>query len=220
MEGTGVQGEVIVVDNASTDDTAQIALAFGARVVTESRRQISSVRNAGAAACTGEYIIFVDADTLISPDLLGAVLDEFDAGVCGGGSLIRFELEATGFAAWTSRFWHRVSKQFKLPAGCFLYSRRDAFFAVGGFSQEVYATEEIWFSRKLKAWGKKNSRRFVMLEEHPPITSSRKLGWFPTHKLLIYTLLFTLFPFAVRFRALCSFWYERPEKILDHKLPK
>lgn len=213
MAGVSLPGEVLVVDNASSDSTPQIARDHGARVISETVRQISRVRNAGAAASTGEFLIFVDADTLISPELLRLTLDRMKDGACGGGSLIRFEKEATGFAAWTARFWKWVSLRFKLLAGCFIFVRRDAFFSVGGFSEKVYASEEIWFGRTLKAWARKESRAFVMLDAFPPVTSSRKLELFPVYKLVAYTMLFLIFPFAVRFRALCGFWYDRPRII-------
>ena len=57
------QWELIVCDNASTDDTAQIAAQAGARVVYESSRQIASARNCGAASARGQWLLFVDADT-------------------------------------------------------------------------------------------------------------------------------------------------------------
>ncbi len=67
-------GEIIVVDNNSTDDTADIARALGARVVSEPINQISRARNAGAAVARGGFFIFVDADTQISANVLGQAL--------------------------------------------------------------------------------------------------------------------------------------------------
>ena len=55
--GSGHQYEVIVVDDASTDRTAEIARARGARVVAVAHRQIAAVRNAGARVATGDVII-------------------------------------------------------------------------------------------------------------------------------------------------------------------
>lgn len=57
--------EVIVADNASTDETAQLAAAAGARVVPVERRCIASARNGGAAAAGGDLLAFVDADSLV-----------------------------------------------------------------------------------------------------------------------------------------------------------
>src|SRR5260370_23437366 len=58
--------EIIVVDDASTDATPEIAERAGARVVSIHRRQIAAARNAGARAAQGEYLFFVDADTRIN----------------------------------------------------------------------------------------------------------------------------------------------------------
>ena len=58
--------EIIVVDDSSTDRTAEIARRHGARVVTVQHRQISATRNAGARAAQGDSLIFIDADTIVT----------------------------------------------------------------------------------------------------------------------------------------------------------
>ena len=58
--------EIIVVDDASTDATPEIASRAGAKVVRINRRQIAAARNAGARAAQGEYLFFIDADTRIN----------------------------------------------------------------------------------------------------------------------------------------------------------
>ena len=63
--GTAQPYEIIVVDDASTDATAEIAATAGARVISINRRQIAAARNAGARAADGQYLFFVDADTRI-----------------------------------------------------------------------------------------------------------------------------------------------------------
>jgi GT2 family glycosyltransferase len=66
--------EVIVVDNASRDGTAQVAAAHGARVVFEPRPNRSRARNAGARAARSDLFAFVDADCNASPRWLGELL--------------------------------------------------------------------------------------------------------------------------------------------------
>ena len=66
--GWGV--ELIVCDNNSTDRTAEIARNAGARVVFEPVNQIARARNRGAAAATGDWLIFVDADSHPSAGLV------------------------------------------------------------------------------------------------------------------------------------------------------
>ena len=61
--------ELIVCDNNSTDRTAEIARDGGALVVHEPVNQIDRARNRGAAAATGDWLLFIDADSLPSPEL-------------------------------------------------------------------------------------------------------------------------------------------------------
>src|SRR5688572_28136620 len=62
--------EIIVCDNNSTDRTAELAAANGAKVVFEPHNQIARARNAAARAANGNWFIFLDADTLLNPQLL------------------------------------------------------------------------------------------------------------------------------------------------------
>src|SRR5437763_16881655 len=62
--------EIIVVDDSSTDRTAEIARRHGARVVTVQHRQISATRTAGARAAQGGLRTFINPDTLATPEAL------------------------------------------------------------------------------------------------------------------------------------------------------
>jgi glycosyltransferase involved in cell wall biosynthesis len=62
LESSGIDGEVLVVDNASEDDSATLATAAGARVISEPRRGYGSAYLAGFAAARGRYIVMADAD--------------------------------------------------------------------------------------------------------------------------------------------------------------
>jgi len=66
---TGWDSEIIVCDNNSTDRTAEKARAAGATVVLEPVNQISRARNRGASAATGDWLVFVDADSYPSGKL-------------------------------------------------------------------------------------------------------------------------------------------------------
>jgi glycosyltransferase involved in cell wall biosynthesis len=161
--------ELIVVDDASTDRTAAVARENGARMVGVQFRQIARVRNAGAAAATGDILIFVDADTIVPPATLRATLGAVDRGAVGGGASVyidgklprwvRLFMVPFRFAFWIGR----------LAAGCYVFSRRSDFEAVGGFDEQLYAAEELALSRALGRRG-----RFVVLRE-PVMTSGRKV---------------------------------------------
>ena len=207
-----VSGEVIVVDNNSTDATARIARRHNARVVFEPVNQISRARNTGASIAKGRYFIFLDADTFLAPVLLKTAWQHLSGGkCCGGGCLVDFDKPISLFSRRILDLWNWISITFGFAAGCFIYCRRDGFEAIGGFSEKVYASEEIWFSRELKSWGNTRNLVFQMISAHRIITSSRKLDWFSPIELALSGLVLTIFPFSVRFRRLCSHWYYRPK---------
>jgi hypothetical protein len=97
-----------------------------------------------------------------------------------------------------------------LAAGSFVFVTREAFDAVGGFSEHVYASEEIWLSRAVARWGRERQLDFVILEDPPVVTSNRKAEWFSASAVLGTILLLLVFPLAVRSRRLCWLWYRRP----------
>ncbi len=202
-------GQVIVVDNNSTDDTASKAEQAGAQVVFESHNQISRARNAGAMASRSNWIVFVDADSTITPPLLTLALDALASDqVIGGGSTIVPDQPIKGFGAHVLGFWNWVSVKTQTAAGCFIYCRRDAFEQVGGFSVKLYAAEELLLSRELKKLAKQTSRRFVIQTDAPVTTSSRKLDWYSPLQM-VWQFLLLMLPGATFSRKMCHMWYER-----------
>jgi glycosyltransferase involved in cell wall biosynthesis len=212
MQAVAMAGEVVVVDNNSTDATADIAREGGARVVFEPVNQISRARNKGANAAAGDFLVFVDADTKLLPRVLFEALTNLESDdCCGGGATVQFDQPITGLARQLMRLWHWLARRYGLAAGCFVYCRRDAFDAIGGFSERVFASEEVWFSRRLVNWGKEHGKPFRLITSESVVTSSRKLD----HPLSVYlTLLVTLlFPPAVYSRRLCTVWYKRRPRV-------
>lgn len=211
MGTIALSGEVVVCDNNSTDGTAAAARAAGARVVSEPVNHISRARNAGARAARGQYLVFVDADTLVPPALLSAALEALVSGeICGGGATVAMQPPPSGVGGRLLALWNAFSRRALLAAGSFVFVRRDAFEGAGGFSLKVYASEELWLSRAVKRWGAQRGKAFVILEAPPVVTSARKTEWYSQSTLLVAALVLFVFPFAVRSRALCWLWYRRP----------
>ncbi len=205
-------GECIVVDNNSTDATAEIAYGAGAdQVVFEPINQIARARNAGVAASRGRHLVFVDADTRIPVDLLTESLRLLQSDtVAGGGSIIRFEGEISAIGKVGITLWERADKATRTAAGSFLFCRRDAFEAIGGFDEKLYASEEVRLSRLLRKWGGARKQGFEIITTAPAQTSARKLKWHSGPQILAWVALMALVPIAVRSRKLCGFWYKRP----------
>src|SRR4029434_3586026 len=83
--------EIIVVDDASTDATPEIASKAGAKVIPINRRQIAAARNAGARAAQGEYLFFIDADTRINRAHVIEGIAALEAGNAGGGARVAMD---------------------------------------------------------------------------------------------------------------------------------
>lgn len=175
-----IRWEIIVVNDASVDATAEIAQGLGAKVVDVSLRNIGAVRNAGAKEAQYDWIFFVDADTLLPPATLAAALKALAAGAVGGGA--RVDLDDYDLF-WVKRLmYYSVVMAWlvlgRWAAGCFMFCRREAFESFGGFDESYFAAEELWFSVQLKQRG-----RFQLVRE-PVVTSARKLQRYSTWQLL------------------------------------
>jgi cellulose synthase/poly-beta-1,6-N-acetylglucosamine synthase-like glycosyltransferase len=166
---TGVPYEIIVADDASTDDTARVAREHGATVVAIDRRQIAAARNAAGRAATGDVLFFVDADTRIDADVVRDGLAAVEAGAVGGGFLTSFDGQIPLYARVLLPVVLTLFRMAKLTGGATMFCTRDAFDAVGGWDETLFASEEITFARVLKQHG-----HFV-IPRSKIVTSARKL---------------------------------------------
>ncbi len=162
--------EIVVVNDASTDATSEIARQNGARVVDVNHRQIAATRNAGARASNGGQIIFVDADTTVNPRAVAGALRAMDRGAVGGGAPTWLGInEAVPLYVRAIALIAVVGAKFiGLTGGAFMFCTRAAFQATGGFNEKLYWGEEGGFGLALKREG-----RFVVLWK-PVLTSGRR----------------------------------------------
>lgn len=175
----GVAGEIIVVDDGSDDRTADIAREAGANVVSVELHNIGAVRNAGAAAATGEVIVFVDADTQLPGETLQAALDAIRNGAVGGGGGIEWDSPPPFFSRICSHiflFFWQTWKQY--ACGCFIFCRRSEFEAIGGFDPAWFAAEERELTIAMRRRGP-----FVILKQNV-ISSARKMRLYTTGELI------------------------------------
>ena len=201
--------EIVVCDNNSTDRTTELARAAGANVVFEPINQISRARNKGAAAATGDWIIFVDADSFPSAALFAATAKRIASGkYAGGGCLVRLD-ESRFMLELAVGLWTTFSVLMRWAAGSYIFCRADLFREVGGFSHEMFASEEIDLSKKLKRIARKRGLRFTIITEQKLITSARKLHLYG-HGVHIRFFLKAMFRprSTVTNRDKCVLWYD------------
>jgi peptidoglycan/xylan/chitin deacetylase (PgdA/CDA1 family)/GT2 family glycosyltransferase len=175
--------EVIVVDNASTDNTAKIARDWGAKVAYESKRSPACARQKGAEVATGELIAFIDADTQAPAHWLSTLVSrlvrEPEAVVISGpyayydaGKFTKItSYFGNFFSIITDHLFRKVLNKGSAIWGCNFAVRRSAFWEVGGFDTNIkFYGEEYELSLRLKKAGKGSvmPRLFVL-------TSARRL---------------------------------------------
>lgn len=202
--------ECVVCDNNSTDRTAELAWAAGATVVFEPVNQIGRARDTGARAATGDWLVFIDADSWPSAGLFAAIADRMATGrFVGGGSTVALEAGTPRYARFVCGFWNLCSRLAGWAAGSCVWVEAGAFREAGGFGTEYYAGEEVFLSRRLKALARRTRRRFTILAAHPLRTSSRKLKLYTLTEAtrFFFRMLFTVGRAAKRPEN-CEIWYD------------
>lgn len=201
--------ELIVCDNNSTDRTAAIAQEAGAIVVFEPLNQISRARNAGARSSRGDWIVFVDADSWPTRELFDEAALAIQGGDClAGGSTVRYDTTRVDVRIPLAA-WNAVSRLMKWAAGSFMFCEATAFREVGGFSEALYAAEEVELFRRLKKLARAKRRRIVVLHRHPLLTSARKAQLYTWREMGRFLLrMATSRGRSLRSRDTCEPWYD------------
>ena len=205
----GWASELIVCNNNSDDATAEVAGREGARVVFEPINQIGRARNRGAAAAEGDWLIFVDADSHPSGELFGEVAGLISGGQClGGGCTVRLD-ERHAIGQLLTGTWNLISRCNRWAAGSFIFCEAAAFRVIGGFSRDLYASEEIDLSMRLKKLARARRLEFVILHRNPIVTSARKMHLYSPGEHLRFLVRAVLRPGqTVRDRESCGTWYD------------
>ncbi len=201
--------EIIVVDNNSTDHTAEIARSKGARVVFEPVNNIGKARNTGAKAARGKYIAFCDADNQITENLLVLIHDHLeDPRIVGGGTWIEPERRNLKISFFYF-IWGIYVRCSRVGVGM-MHCRKADFESFGGFDESIYAAEDVQLAYDLKKLGKPRGQKFELIKKGWIITSTRKIDQTP-----LWTMLAKLIGFGfglqkkIRSKDYCEHWYDK-----------
>ena len=167
----GAGHEVIVVDDASTDDSPGVAAALGATVLRLERRSgPAAARNRGAEAARGEHLFFVDADVVVHPETVGQVAAAFAADPTVDALFGSYDLQpgaANFLSQYKNLFHHFVHQQASAEASTFWSGcgaiKRSVFLEMGGFdtSYDRPCIEDIELGARLRRAG----RRIAVVKE-------------------------------------------------------
>jgi glycosyltransferase involved in cell wall biosynthesis len=169
--------EIIVVLNRCTDDTHDIALRHDCVIVREDAKNLALIRNAGAAAATGDIMVTCDADSRMHPETFREIARLLATGkFVGGGALVLPERWSAGIVASALSILPYLALT-GVSFGLFWCHRHD-FEAIGGFDARYISVEDVDFARRLKAHGRASGRRWGTLLRAPLVTSCRKFDQF------------------------------------------
>ena len=155
--------EVIVIDNASTDRTREIAASFAnVRVVSEPEKGLTKARARGLSEAGGDIIAYIDADTHLPPGWTKKLLSTFDknsAAVCVSGPYI-YENVSWAMKTGVWIYWHvfayaTYSLTGYMAVGGNFAAKKSALLEIGGFDTTIsFYGEDTDIARRLHAVGK------------------------------------------------------------------
>lgn len=198
--------EVIVANNCSTDRTAEVARMHGVKVVDVERRCISTVKNQGAAAATGKYLVFVDADNMVSENMLVEIMKCLEGGRYVGGGVANVRTDRKSLGITLTLLFLAPFLPFTGVSIYVFYLPREVFWEVGGFNEDKYAMEDVDFAMKLKRLGKSRGLKFMNLWKAQVIMSARKWDTHGDWVLFRHPILFVRACFHDR-SVIDMFWY-------------
>jgi glycosyltransferase involved in cell wall biosynthesis len=179
--------EVVLVDNASTDRTAEIAASFGARIVCVPDHNIARVRNAGARAALSDLLVFVDADTLVSEAMLGRILEVMDDPDCLGGAVDIDYQPARAVIRIYLRIWRLIGLAFGMAQGAVQFCRREAFLLLDGYDESLYMGEDVDFYWRLRRLARSRVQHVCFIRDVRAVPSCRRFDQWPISRTLIET---------------------------------
>ncbi|MBI2409473.1 glycosyltransferase family 2 protein [Candidatus Kaiserbacteria bacterium] len=202
---THCDAEVIVVNNASTDRTGELARGYSwVRVVDESRKGLTRARQAGFAASSGDIIANIDSDTVVPEGWLAKVLREFERDerlIALSGPYIYYDLPAYHRALvrlfYIGGYLSHIFNHHLLKGGAMLQGgnfilRREPLEKIGGFDTSIeFYGEDTDIAKRMSKVGKVKWT-FAL----PMYTSGRRLaneGVFRTGMRYAANYFYTLF---------------------------
>jgi glycosyltransferase involved in cell wall biosynthesis len=186
-EKGGLAAELVVVDNDSSDATADVARGFGAAVLKEAQHNVAKVRNAGARAAVGDVLVFVDADTVVPDELLWRVVEVMSEPGRLGGAVDTSYSPARLSSKLYLRCWRLVGRLAGMAQGATQFCRSDVFLELNGYDETLFMGEDVDFYWRLKRLAKRRRGSVGFIEDVRVAPSSRRFDQWGLWRTLVWT---------------------------------
>jgi glycosyltransferase involved in cell wall biosynthesis len=195
--------EMIVGDSYSVDRTIKIAKQFKARVRLTQRRGPAAGRNEGAKVARGEILVFIDADTIASQNLLEEVFKAFQdpSIVAGTTKILALEeglIDRIAFSLYNLlvKILAKLSSRLLCLVGICCFYRKNVFLKEGGFDEKLHLNEDTDLTQRIKRYGK-----VIFIKNSLVRTSLRRVRRWGYLRFIIFHLMSTVY-FQVRGKAM------------------
>jgi glycosyltransferase involved in cell wall biosynthesis len=165
--------EIIVVDSGSNDKTVEIAKRYADKIIVIEKKGVSAGRNAGAMVAGGEILLFVDADTILLPNVISEAVERLKKKDVVAVSIPFIGDDVTKnifyiLGCSTNYLFSKIN--LCITSAVCLACKKDAFWKVGGFNENLYVTEDVDLGLRLKKVGK-----IEIVKSTLAVTSARRL---------------------------------------------
>ena len=182
-----VPAEIIVIDNDSNDSTADVARALDATVARETQHNVARVRNTGAKLCTGDVIVFVDADTIVPDKLLSRIVEAMSDDTCFGGAVDSDYRPMKLTVQAYLQIWRIIGKLTGMAQGATQFCRKDVFFTLKGYDETLFMGEDVDLYWRLKRFAKRQNGSVVLIEDIRVVPSTRRFDQWRLWRTLLWT---------------------------------
>ncbi len=181
--------EIIVVDGGSTDNTIKICEEKEVKIIELKKRGIGLARNVGAQIARGEYLIFIDADTILKKDFWRIIKNELQENVVGSCYFGCYDTRFKFVYKIASNLMFLMNKiNFTRLTGFCLFCSKKEFLKVGGFDEKLALCEDHDLGKRLK----ENGNLIKIIRKELVKTSSRR-GFLRMFLFYSYSELMNLF---------------------------
>jgi glycosyltransferase involved in cell wall biosynthesis len=208
-DGTSV--EILVVDNASTDQTSEVAKDSNARVIQENVRSVARARNIGARIAQGDILVFIDADIIVPEDILWRISQVMANPRCIGGAVDTHYQPTSTLVKGYLQVWRAFGKLLHMAQGAVQFFRRESFASLGGYDEKLYMGEDVDLFWRLRRKARKEGNHVCLINDVRVIPSSRRFNQWPFWRTLLWTNPFVVLLFR-RQKEFWDGWYKSPPR--------